>query len=50
MTLNKSKHDEHNTVGIPTMYLIEEFDKLEYARPTVGPAKTIRDKILRMRW
>ena len=43
MTLNKSKHDAHKTVGIPTMYLIEEFDKLEYARPTVGPAKTIRD-------
>ena len=48
MTLKKSKHDEHNTVGIPTIYLIEEFDKLEYEGPTVGPAKTIRDKILRM--
>ncbi len=43
MTLNKSKHDEHNNVGIPTIYLIEEFDKLEYEGPTVGPAKTIRD-------
>ncbi len=43
MTLNKSKHDAHNTVGIPTIYLIEEFDKLEYEGPTVGPAKTIRD-------
>ncbi len=43
MTLNKSKHDEHNTVGIPIIYLIEEFDKLEYEGPTVGPAKTIRD-------
>ena len=43
MTLNKSKHDEHNTVGIPTIYLVEEFDKLEYEGPTVGPAKTIRD-------
>ena len=44
MTLNKSKHDEHNTVGIPTIYLmIEEFDKLEYEGPTVGPAKMIRD-------
>ncbi len=43
MTLNKSKHDEHNTVGIPTIYLIEEFDKLEYEWPTVGPAKTIRE-------
>ncbi len=45
MTLNKSKHDEHNTVGIPTVtiYLIEEFEKLEYEGPTVGLAKTIRD-------
>ncbi len=43
MTLNKSKHDEHNTVGISTIYLIEEFDKLEYEGPTVGPAKTISD-------
>ncbi len=43
MTLNKSKHDEHNNVGIPTIYLIEEFDKLEYGEPTVDPAKTIRD-------
>jgi hypothetical protein len=43
MTLNKSKHDEHNTVGIPTIYLIEEFDKLEYEGPSVGPARTIRD-------
>ena len=43
MTLNKSKHDVHKTVGIPTIYLIEEFDKMEYARPTVRPAKTIRD-------
>ena len=33
----------HNTVGIPTIYLIEEFDKLEYEGPTVGPAKMIRD-------
>ena len=41
--LNQSKHDAHNTVGIPTIYLIEEFDKLEYEGPTVGPAKTYRD-------
>ncbi len=33
----------HNTVGIPTIYLIEEFEKLEYEGPTVGDAKRIRD-------
>ncbi len=45
MTLNKSNmmHIAHKTVSIPTIYLIEEFDKLEYARPTVDPAKTISD-------
>jgi hypothetical protein len=41
--LNQSKHDAHNTVGIPTIYLIEKFDKFEYEGPTVGPAKMIRD-------
>ncbi len=49
LTLNKSKHDAHKTVGIPTIYLIEEFDKMEYARPTVRPAKTIlKIKLLRI--
>ena len=43
MTLNKSKHDAHKTVGILTVYVIEEFDKFEYEGPTVGPAKMIRD-------
>jgi hypothetical protein len=41
--LNQSKHDAHNTVGIPTIYQIEKFDKFEYEGPTVGPAKMIRD-------
>ena len=41
--LNQSKHDAHNTVGIPTIYLIEKFDKFEFEGPTVGPAKMIRD-------
>ena len=41
--LNQSKYDAHNTVGIPTIYLIEKFDKFEFEGPTVGPAKMIQD-------
>ena len=43
MTLNKSKHDEHNTVGIPTIYLIEEFDNVEYEGPTVGQCRSCQN-------
>ncbi len=33
----------HTILLASQQYLIEEFDKLEYEGPTVGPAKMIRD-------
>jgi hypothetical protein len=40
--LKKSKHYAHNAVGIAAIYLIEDFDRLECAGPTVFPTKTKR--------